>query len=147
MAKSKIPGIRNVSMHQAQKLLKLPCVADEALSTFGPAHVLPDGRVLEYMPGDVGGTLYPSREAIEEMNRRLAETERQAAQERAAGNPSPCLTLLPPIDDFLRDVEAHAGSLGARIKVAGEALDRSVESLDAVDKALKRIPWAKSLPR
>jgi hypothetical protein len=53
------------------------------------------------------------------------------------------LLLLPPIDAFLRDVEAHARSLGPRIKVAGDALDGTVASLDAVDKALKRIPWAK----
>src|SRR5580704_5345800 len=144
MASGKIPGVRNVSMHQTRKLLKLPWVADEALSMFYPAHVLPDGRVLLYTPGDVtGGTLYPSRAAAEEMNRRLAETERQAAEQKAAGWPEPCLTLLPPIDDFIRDVDAHAASLGKTIKVAGEALDRSLASLDAVDKALKRIPWAK----
>ena len=58
--------------------------------------------------------------------------------------PSTCtLTLLPPIADFLRDVEAHAKSLGPRIGVADEALDGTPESLDAVDKALKKIPWAK----
>jgi hypothetical protein len=143
MAKGKIPGMRNVSMHQARKLLKLPWVADEALSTVGPAHVLEDGRVLVYMPGDVYGHLYPSRAVAEEMNRQYVETEREAAEQWAAGLPSPCLTLLPPIDDFLRDVDAHADSLGKTIKVAGEALDRSIASLDAVDKALKRIPWAK----
>jgi len=142
MAKGNI-RVQNVSKHQLRKLLELPWVADEALSTYKPAHVLPDGRVLLYMPGDVGGTVYPSREALEEMNRQLAKMDRQIAEQSAAGNPSPMLTLLPPIDDFLRDVEAHATSLGARIRVAGEALDRSVESLDAVDKALKRIPWAK----
>ncbi len=143
MGEGKIPGVRNVSMHQVRKLLKLPWVADEALSTFGPAHILPDGRVLRYMPGDAGGKLYPSREVMEESNRRSFEFERETAKQRAAYGPEPIVTLLPPIDDFLRDVEAHAGSLGARIKVASEALDRSVESLGAVDKALKRIPWAK----
>jgi hypothetical protein len=144
MAKGKIPGLRNVSMHQARKLLKLPSVADEALSAFGPAHVLSDGRVLVYTSGDVYGRLYPSREVLEEVNRGLAETEREAAEQKAAGCPDPCLTLLPPIDDFIRDVDLHANSLGKAIKVKDEALlDRSVASLDAVDKALTRIPRAK----
>jgi len=55
----------------------------------------------------------------------------------------PCLDLLPPIDDFIRDVDMHADSLAKAIKVKGEALDRSIASLDAVDKALRRIPRAK----
>jgi hypothetical protein len=144
MASGKIPGVRNVSMKQVRELLKLPWAADEALSTFKPAHVLPDGRVLLYTPGDAfGGNLYPSRAAVEELNRQFAETERKAAEQSAAGVTDPCGELLPPIDDFIRDVDAHAASLGKTIKVAGEALDRSLASLDAVDKALKRIPWAK----
>ncbi len=52
-------------------------------------------------------------------------------------------TLLPPIDDFLRDVEALASSLGPRLRIPDELLDGTPESLDAVDEALKRIPWAK----
>lgn len=143
MASGKIPGVRNVTMAQARKLLKLPWVADEALSTFSPAHVLADGRVLLYMPGDMIGSLYPSREVAEEMNRRYAETERKAAEQTAAGYPDPCLELLPPIDDFIRDVDAHAESVGKALKVKGGPLDRSVASLDAVDKALVRIPRAK----
>jgi hypothetical protein len=143
MAKGKIPGLRKVSEKEARELLKLPWVADEALSTHGPAHVLPDGRVLVYYPDLGWHTLYPSREVLEEINRGFAATERKAAEQAAAGYPDPCLELLPPIDDFLRDVDAHAGSLGRTIKVADEALDRSVPSLDAVDKGLKRIPWAK----
>jgi hypothetical protein len=143
MAKGKIPGVRNVTMHQANKLMKLPWVADEALSTFGPAHVLQDGRVLQYTPGAViGGTLYPSREALEEMNRRLAETKRQMVEQAAGRTPHPAVTLLPPIDDFLRDVEVHARSLGPRLRIPDETLDGSVASLGAVDKALKRIPLA-----
>jgi hypothetical protein len=143
MAKGKLPGIRYVSMHQTRKLLKLPWVANEALSTFGPAHVLEDGRVLRYTPGELHGILYPSREVMEEANRRSSEFERESAKQTAASGPHPIVTLLPPIDDFLRDVEAHAKSLGPRLRIKDEALDRSVESLVAVDKALKRIPWAK----
>jgi hypothetical protein len=143
MAKGKIPGLRKVSKKEARELSKLPWVADDALSMFGPAHVLPDGRVLVHYPDLGWHTLYPSRKVLEEINRGFSETERKAAEQSAAGYPEPCLELLPPIDDFLRDVDAHAASLGKTIKVADEALDRSVASLDAVDKALKRIPWAK----
>ena len=45
--------------------------------------------------------------------------------------------------DFLRDVEALAKSLGPRLRLPDEALDGTLASLDAVDKALRRIPWAK----
>jgi hypothetical protein len=147
MVARRIPGVRNVSAKEARELSKLPWIADdEVLSQFsdhGPARVLPDGRVLLRDSLGESGTLYPSRAAAEEMNRMCAETEREAAKQAAGVSPrvGP-QTLLPPIDDFLRDVEAHAKSLGARIKVAGEALDGSVASLAAVDKALKRIPWA-----
>jgi hypothetical protein len=143
MADGKIPGVRHVSKKEARELSKLPWVADEALSTGDQARVLPDGRVLLYDPVLGTGRLYPSRAAAEENKRGYVETERQAIEQRAAGYPDPCFALLPPIDDFLRDVDMHASSLAKTIKVAGEALDRSVESLDAVDKALKRIPWAK----
>jgi hypothetical protein len=144
MASGKIPGVRNIPKKEVRELSKLPWVADDALlSMLGQARVLPDGRVFESHLADGSGTLYPSRAAAEEMNRQLMETEREAAEQAAAGYPDPCLELLPPIDDFLRDVDAHAASLGKAIKVADEALDRSVASLDAVDKALKRIPWAK----
>jgi hypothetical protein len=143
MASAKIPRVRNVWKKQLRDLLELPWVADEALSTFKQAHVLPDGRVLLHTPGDLFGNVYPSRAAVEQLNRELAEMEREAAEQSAAGQPDPCLTLLPPVDDFIRDVDAHAQSLGKTIKVADAALDRSVASLDAVDKGLKRIPWAK----
>jgi hypothetical protein len=144
MAKGKIPEMRRVSKKEARELSKLPWVPDDAvLEMLGPARVLPDGRVLLCYLADGSGTLFSSRAAAEEWNRELAETEREAAEQSAAGYPDPCLELLPPIDDFLRDVDAHAASLGKTIKVADEALDRSVASLDAVDKALKRIPWAK----
>jgi hypothetical protein len=142
MAQGKIPGVRNVSKKEARELSTLPWVPDdEVLSTFGQARVLPDGRVLLLDPS--GGTLYPSRAAAEEMNRRLEETKRQMIEQAAGRVPHPALTLLPPIDDFLRDVEAHAKKLGPRIGIADEALDGTLASLDAVDQALKKIPWAK----
>jgi hypothetical protein len=42
---------------------------------------------------------------------------------KARTAPSPAQTLLPPIDDFLRDVEAHAKSLGPRLRLPAEVLD------------------------
>jgi len=146
MAAGKILGVRNVSAKEMRELLKLPSVADDdvlsQLSDHGPARVLPDGRVLLCNLLGKGGVLYPSRATAEEVNRQCAETEREVAEQSAGRVPDPIVTLLPPIDDFLRDVEEHAKSLGPRIKVAGVALDGTIESLGAVDKALKRIPWA-----
>jgi hypothetical protein len=124
-------------MKETRELSQLAWVPDEALSTRGSeARVLPDGRVLLILRGHGSGTLYPSREP-------LAKMQREIAQEIARGPVDPCLTLLPPIDDFLRDVEAHAKSLGPRLRIPDDVLDGTPESLDAVDKALKRIPWAK----
>jgi hypothetical protein len=139
-------GVEKASKKKSRELLKLPWTYDEALSEFGKAHVLPDGRVLllshMLLPG-LGDEVYPSREAVEEMNRRRLGWEREAAEQKAGRTSDPVETLLPPIDDFLRDVEVHAKKLGPRIGVADEALDLTPESLDAVDKALKKIPWAK----
>ena len=137
MASGKIPGARSLSRKELRELLKLPFVPDEALSTGGSeARLLPDGRVLLYWDMGEHGTLYPSREPLAKMQREMDEAI-------ARGPVDPCLTLLPPIDDFLRDVEAHARSLGPRLRIPDEVLDGTPESLDAVDKALKRIPWAK----
>jgi hypothetical protein len=144
MASGKIPGVRNVSKKVARELLKLPWTHDEGLSTdTWEARVLADGRVLLYWPVMADGTLCPSREAAEEMKRGYDETKREAIEQFRTGFPDPCLTLLPPIADFLRDVEAHAKSLGPRLRIPDVVLDGTPESLDAVDKALKRIPWAK----
>jgi hypothetical protein len=89
------------------------------------------------------GQLCPSREAAEEMTRRFEEAEREIETARAEGITDPSRNLLPPIEDFLRDVEAHAKSLGTRLRLADGVLDGTEASLDAVDKAMKRIPWAK----
>jgi hypothetical protein len=96
--------------------------------------VLPDGRVLLFVGEGERAPLYPSRESLAEMQRQCEAMPK--------GPVDPTLTLLPPIDDFLRDVEAHAKSLGPRLHILDDALDGSVASLDAVDKALKRIPLA-----
>src|SRR5689334_24412470 len=45
--------------------------------------VLEDGRVVKYMPGELYGGLYPSREVMAEMNRRYSEFERETAKQLA----------------------------------------------------------------
>jgi hypothetical protein len=120
---------------ELREYLKLP--VDQALSRRGEeVRILPDGRVLWTIPGVRIARTWPSREAYAEMQREFAEYAAKVSVD-------PCLTLLPPIDDFLRDVEAHAKSLGPRLRIPDEVLDFTPASLDIVDKALKRIPWAK----
>jgi hypothetical protein len=144
MAKGRIPGLRNASSKEVRELSKLPWTHDEALSMHGsPARILSDGRVLLFFLANGSATLCPSRAVAEEMKRRWDETGRKAAEQSRRGRVDPSLALLPPIDDFLRDVEAHAKSLGPRLRIPDEVLDGTPESLDAVDKALRRIPWAK----
>ena len=137
MAKSKVSGFRQASAKEVRELLKLPWVRDEELSAGVPgtdARLLPDGRVLLFMGDGERGPLYPSRES-------LAEVQRQC-RAMPTGPVDATLTLLPPIDDFLRDVEVHAKSLGPRLRIADGVLDGSVASLGAVDKALGRVPRA-----
>jgi hypothetical protein len=129
-------GIQRVSGHELREYLKLP--VDKALSKPGEeVRILPDGRVLWRLPAVRLARTWPSREAFTEERRR---GEEDIAKSRSA--PHPAVALLPPIDDFLRDVEAHARSLGPRLRIPDEALDGTVASLAAVDKALKRIPRA-----
>jgi hypothetical protein len=140
MAKAKIQGVRNVRKKEVDELSKLPWTHDEALSTRGSeARILSDGRVLLFFVADGSATLCDSRAVAEEMWRWYREMEREAAK----GPVDMTRTLLPPIADFLRDVEAHAKSLGPRLKIPDDVLDFTPASLDAVDKALKKIPWAK----
>jgi hypothetical protein len=120
---------------ELREYLKLP--VDQALSRrVDEVRILPDGRVLWIIPATRIARTWPSREAYEEHLRKFAEYAAKVSVD-------PCLTLLPPIDDFLRDVEVHAKSLGPRLKIPAEVLDFTPESLDGVDKALKKIPWAK----
>jgi hypothetical protein len=145
MATRKISDIRRLSRKESRELLRL-AVVDESLSAPDPmfeARVLPDGRVLMVLRADGSTNLYPSRAAVEEMWRRYEETKRKTIEQLSKPPVDPSLGLLPPIADFLRDVEAHAKKLGLRIGVADDMLDFTPESLDHVDKALKKIPWAK----
>ena len=122
-----------IPAEELRKYMKLP--VDRELSRPGDeVRILPDGRVLYKLTAIRGTTVWSSREEFMEW--------RQRGDEAAARRPiDATLTLLPPIDDFLRDVEAHAKSLGPRLRIPDETLDGTVASLDAVDKALKRIPW------
>jgi hypothetical protein len=122
---------------ELREYLKLP--VDQALSRRGEeVRILPDGRVLWRLVACRGVGTWPSREAYVEWCRNAEEA---VAKSRSA--PPPAQVLLPPIDDFIRDVEAHAKSLGPRLRIPDEVLDFTPASLDIVDKALKRIPWAK----
>lgn len=135
-------SFRRVSAKEIRELSGLPWIRDEVLSTdIFEARALPDGRVLWVFSweGPKKGKLFPSRASAEEAHLEYLESCREAAK----GPVNHTRTLLPAVDDFLRDVDTHAKSLGTRIKVAEEALDGSVASLSAVDKALKRIPWIK----
>ncbi len=136
-------GARSVSVKEVRELCKLPWVHDPSLSTrASEARVLPDGRVLMWLADGEKGGLLPSRAAAEEAHRRYVESCREAAEQRTKGPVDYARILLPPIADFLRDVEAHAKSLGPRLRIPDDVLDGTPASLDAVDKALKRIPWA-----
>ncbi len=95
-----------------------------------------DGRVL-LLIGDQG-VLYPSRESLEDLNRQFEELMRK-------GSVDLTYELLPPIDDFIRDVDAHAARLSAVLRSPPEALDRTEPSLEAVDKAVWRLPQAKRM--
>jgi hypothetical protein len=139
----KIRGVRRLRKKEVQELSKLPWVVDKALSTDSfEARVLPDGRVLHFFLFDGAGNLYPSREALAQALRWV----KAAAEEAAAKGPfDPAKELLPPLDEFLRDVEEHAKGLGKVLRIPEEALDRSVESLDLVDKAVGRLRIAKRM--
>jgi hypothetical protein len=134
MANRKMPGVHNIRLKEVRELLKLPWVRDEELSDrWHDARLLPDGRVLHYSGGHISSTIFPSREAYAKFKRESEEP------------PLDVHTLLPPIDDFLRDVEVHAKSLGARLRIPNEVLDGSEASLEAVDNALKRVRLAKRM--
>ncbi len=136
--------MRQASPKEVRELLKLAWVRDEELSDWKTdARLLPDGRVLLYIGEGERGALYPSRELLAEVKREGEKMMAQFQEKQAKGLLNPVTELLPPIDDFLRDVEALASSLGPRLRIPAEVLDGTPESLDAVDKALKRIPWAK----
>jgi hypothetical protein len=141
----KIAGVRQLSLKETREFLKLAYVRDEELSDrHFEVRVLPDGRVVQclsglgYLADSNPASIYPSREVFVEMRREIAERSTKGPVDLTR-------TLLPPIDDFLRDVEAYAKSLGERLRVPDEALDRTPASLDAVDAALRRIPKAKRM--
>jgi hypothetical protein len=135
----RIPGARTASVKEVRELSKLPWVRDEALSDrMFEARVLPDGRVLLFLADGEKAPLYPSREAVEQVNR-------EGQEMLAEGPVDPGKVLLPPIADFLRNVEVHAKSLGTVIRVPEEALDRTEASLDPVYKGVLQLRRVKRL--
>ncbi len=142
MAKVRIPGLRNASAKEVRELSKLPWTHDEALSVDGsPGRILSDGRVLVFFETQWERHALPIARSRRRNERRW--TRRGRAGQEPEGVPSIPARSSSPIDDFLRDVEAHAKSLGPRLRMPDEVLDGTQSSLDAVDKALKRIPWVK----
>ena len=138
MAIRKVPGARRASEKELRELLKLPSIRDGELSTPSiEARVLQDGRVLLVI-GE-SGVLYPSRESLAELQRGL--------REEIARSPiiNPVAEYLPPVDEFLRDIDAHASRLSDVLRVPPEALDRTPASLEAVDKRLWRMASAKRM--
>jgi hypothetical protein len=108
--------VRQASPKEVRELLKLAWVRDEELSDRRTdARLLPDGRVLLYVGEGERGVLYPSREVLAEVKLEGEEMMAKLREKQAKGSLDPVKELLPPIDDFLRDVEAHAKSLGKRI--------------------------------
>ncbi len=139
MARRAVPGIRNIPAKEVRELMKLPWVRDEELSDRNwDMRLLPDGRLLWYLGDHTAGTLYDSRELF-------AKVKREAEEVAAKGPVDLTRTLLPPIEDFLRDAEAHAKRLGERIRVPEEALDRTEASLDAIYKAVLRLRRVKRM--
>jgi hypothetical protein len=132
-----IPGFRTISVKEARELSKAPFVLDKELTDAGEARILSDGRVFLYLEGD-RGVIYPSREA-------LVKVIKEGEAEAAKGPFDPVKELLPPRDDFIRDIETHAKSLGKVLHIPEEALDRTEASLDAVDKHIRRLTKAKRM--
>jgi hypothetical protein len=138
----KIPGIRRLRKKEVQELSKLPWVLDKARSDEShEARVLPDGRVLHYYRFDGGALLYPSRDAFEQAFRYWEEL----AAEAKKGPFDPAKELLPPLDEFIRDVDVYAKGLGKVLRIPDEKLDRSVESLNLVDEAVGHLRVAKRM--
>lgn len=136
----KVSGARRVSVTEVRELLKQPFIRDEAMtkSSLCDVYLLSDGRVLLYYGEGNPGTLYPSRAALEELDRQLAALAEKHPIDLTE-------TLLPPVADFLRDVGTFAEKLGAALRIPNEALDRTQESLDAVDKGFWRLAAAKRM--
>jgi hypothetical protein len=116
----------------AKELRKIPI--DPELSRPGTeVRILPDGRLVYKLTFGRTPRVWPSREAFVQWRK---ETDAEVAR----GPIDFSLTHLPPIDEFLRDVQAHAAALGPRLGIPDATLDGTVASLEAVDKALRRIP-------
>jgi hypothetical protein len=92
--------------------------------------IVADGRVVCQVSPKKFST-WPSREVFVEWWK--------AAYAKAARPIDYTVTHLPPFDEFLRDVEAHAKALGPRLGIPDGGLDGTVASLEAVDRALERI--------
>src|SRR5580704_9053546 len=98
-----------VPAKELREFMKLP--VDQALSKRGEmgkmaeVRVLPDGRVILSILGTRGANAWPTREAYEEWCRTMEEGVAKSRAVFRGEAPGPAEVLLPPIDDFIRDVE------------------------------------------
>jgi hypothetical protein len=114
-SKTQQDNLTKIPAKELREYLKLP-VDRELSKPWDEVRILPDGRVVRMLVGISGATTWPSREAF-------IEWWRVANEEAAKGPVDMTRTLLPPVADFIRDVEAHAKSLGPRLGIADEVLD------------------------
>jgi hypothetical protein len=122
-----------VSAREVRELLKQPSIRDNTYSDITmELWVFADDSALLLLP-DGRGRLYPSHAEFMERHRQSEELARR-------GGVDISFDLLPPVDDFIRDVATHAASVGAALRVPEEALDGSEESLNTVLKAIRRLP-------
>jgi hypothetical protein len=116
----------------AEELQRIPIDPELSRRRGEEVRILPDGRVLWSVSPKIVSE-WPSREAF-------LEWRKEADAKVAQGPIDYTLTHLPPVDEFIRDVEAHARALAPRLGIPDATLDGTLASLEAVDKALKRIP-------
>ena len=121
-----------VTEWRLQQLVALPWVRDDARAARFGANVrtLADGRVLLF-DGQGGTLLLLSSEAFDRMVRGNPEEARRRQELVRA--------VLPPLDEFLRAVLAHAADLGPKLGAVG-VLDGTEASLDVVGSILSQMP-------
>jgi hypothetical protein len=96
----------NITSHVPAKVWRKIPIDPELSKPGEEVRLLPDGRLLWKTTGLRGVREWPSREAY-------VQTCKELSEERSLGPAD----LLPPIDDFVHDVEMHAKALGPRLNI------------------------------
>ncbi len=117
MANRKNPETKLIPPREVRVLLASPHTRDGDLSerTSHEVMLLEDGRAL-VLRRDGKGILWPSRDALDEMNREIEEEMRRGPVDLMK-------TLLPPASEFITHASAHATSLATKLRVSADALD------------------------